>query len=235
MILAFDTAGPHCAVALAAVEGPVRRLVASRAEAMAKGQAERLFPMIEEVLEEGAAAWSDLAGLACGTGPGNFTGVRVAVSAARGLSLSLGVPAVGVTAFEPLRAETDARHVLASLPAPKGRALVQPFDGAAPGPARTIEVAAPPSDLQLPTDMRVIGHEAEAIARAYEARAVRPAVDPLSLADDPDLLAAYPAWRIACLALARLEAGAAPGRPTPLYVRAPDAAPPRHAPPAIVS
>lgn len=69
---------------------------------MDKGQAERLIPLLELVLSEAAMDWSDVAALAVGTGPGNFTGVRIAVAAARGLALGLGVPAIGVTRLEAL-------------------------------------------------------------------------------------------------------------------------------------
>ena len=64
---------------------------------MAKGQAERLMPMLEELLAEAGIAWRIFAPLAVGTGPGNFTGVRISVAAARGLALGLGIPAIGVT------------------------------------------------------------------------------------------------------------------------------------------
>lgn len=64
---------------------------------MARGQAERLIPLLEEILAEGRAKWSDLTSLGVGVGPGNFTGIRIAVSAARGLALGLRIPAVGVT------------------------------------------------------------------------------------------------------------------------------------------
>ena len=236
MLLAFDTAGPHCAVALVRAEGGVLRLLASRGEPMAKGQAERLFPMLETVLAEAGTAWPDLQAIACGVGPGNFTGVRVGVSAARGLALSLGVPAFGITAFEMMRAEADGgRHALLSLPAPKGRAMVQAFDGArASGEARLIDPDAPPRDLQAMSDMIVIGHEADRIARHLKARASRPAFDPLTLNDEEGVPAGYPAWRIASIAMERLLRGETPGRPTPLYVRAPDAAPPKAMPPPVL-
>ncbi len=85
---------------------------------MAKGQAERLMPLLEQVLADAGVQWSDLAGLGVGVGPGNFTGIRIAVSAARGLALGLGIPAVGVSMFEalaldqprPLTALVDARR-----------------------------------------------------------------------------------------------------------------------------
>jgi tRNA threonylcarbamoyladenosine biosynthesis protein TsaB len=98
LILAFDTSAAHCAAALLS-GGRVR---ARREEAMAKGQAERLMPMLEEVLDEAGVAWAGLDAVAVCVGPGNFTGLRLSVAAARGLALSLGKPAVGVTRFEAL-------------------------------------------------------------------------------------------------------------------------------------
>ncbi len=69
---------------------------------MTKGQAERLMPMLEELLAGAGLGWRDLDVIGVGTGPGNFTGIRVAVAAARGLALSLGIPAIGVEAPEAL-------------------------------------------------------------------------------------------------------------------------------------
>ena len=100
LILAFDTSAARCAAAL--VSGG--RVLAARDEAMDRGQAERLLPMLEAMLAEAGVGWAALDGLAVCTGPGNFTGLRIAVAAVRGLALALGVPAVGVTAFEALAA-----------------------------------------------------------------------------------------------------------------------------------
>ncbi len=126
-ILAFDTSAAHCAAAL--LMGG--RIVAERLEEMGKGQAERLFPMLEEVLAEADAAWSDLDAVAVGTGPGNFTGIRIAVSAARGLSLSLTIPAIGVDGFDVVREVAGLSSV--ALPAPRGQVYLKDFtQGGAP-------------------------------------------------------------------------------------------------------
>ncbi|WP_424944098.1 tRNA (adenosine(37)-N6)-threonylcarbamoyltransferase complex dimerization subunit type 1 TsaB [Aliiroseovarius crassostreae] len=118
-ILAFDTSAAHCVAAL--LRGG--QIVAQRHEDMAKGQAERLLPLLEEVLADGDAAWSDLDAIGVGVGPGNFTGIRISVSAARGLALSLGKPAIGISRLEaqayglvrPIWSLVDARrdHVYA--------------------------------------------------------------------------------------------------------------------------
>ncbi|HET9069540.1 MAG TPA: tRNA (adenosine(37)-N6)-threonylcarbamoyltransferase complex dimerization subunit type 1 TsaB, partial [Amaricoccus sp.] len=98
LILAFDTSAAHCAAVL--VSGD--RVLGQRDEAMARGQAERLIPLLEDLLAGAGHRWADLDGLAVVTGPGNFTGLRLAIAAARGLAFGLRIPAVGVSVFEAL-------------------------------------------------------------------------------------------------------------------------------------
>lgn len=127
-LLAFDTSAAHCAAAL--LSGG---RVWLRHEPMDKGQAERLMPLLEELLAEAGIGWSDLAGIAVGTGPGNFTGVRISVAAARGLALGLGIPAIGVTRLEAL-AHGLPRPLTVIEDARRGEAYVQEFAGKT-GPA----------------------------------------------------------------------------------------------------
>lgn len=94
--LGFDTSAAHCAAALLCGD----RVLAERREEMSKGQAERLFPMLEQMLAEAGLSWTDLDVIGVGTGPGNFTGIRVSVAAARGLALSLGCPTIGISVTE---------------------------------------------------------------------------------------------------------------------------------------
>lgn len=101
LAVGFDCSAAHCAAALLSGD----RVLAVRAETMAKGQAERLMPMLEEVLAEGGVTWRDLSVIGVGIGPGSFTGTRIAVAAARGLALGLGIPAVGVGLCEVVDAE----------------------------------------------------------------------------------------------------------------------------------
>ncbi len=122
-ILAFDTSAAHCAAALLC-DG---QIVAHRHEAMDKGQAERLMPMLQDLLAEAGLAWRDLTALAVGTGPGNFTGIRIAVAAARGLALSLGIPAIGVTRLQAL-AHGLPRPLWVVEDAKRGEVYAQRFD-----------------------------------------------------------------------------------------------------------
>ncbi len=120
VILAFDTSAAHCAAAL--LRGS--EIVVTRAEAMSRGQAERLMPLLEEVLAEAGLGWKTLDAIGVGVGPGNFTGIRISVSAARGLALGLGVPAVGVSGFDALAENTPDGH-LPAIKAPRDQVYVQ--------------------------------------------------------------------------------------------------------------
>jgi tRNA threonylcarbamoyl adenosine modification protein YeaZ len=107
---------------------------------MAKGQAEHLMPMLLELCASEGVTLQDLNAIAVCTGPGNFTGIRIAVSAARGLALGLGIPAIGVTAFE-ARAHGQPRPFTATVPAPRGMAYVQVFDQTGTSDPRQVTVA----------------------------------------------------------------------------------------------
>lgn len=121
-ILGFDSAGPWCAAAL--VRGGA--LLAHRHEEMARGQAEALMPLLEDVLARAGLHWRDLDTIGVGVGPGNFTGIRIAVAAARGLALSLGIPAIGVGACE-AAAFALPRPCRVILPARAGTVFWQDF------------------------------------------------------------------------------------------------------------
>ena len=203
-ILAFDTSAAHCAAALL-LPAPLNtcRLIL-RLEPMEKGQAERLMPMLEDVLAEGGLGWSDLKALAVGTGPGNFTGIRIAVSAARGLALGLGIPAVGVTRLEAL-AHGLPRPVRVIEDARRGEVYVQDFAATGPGPARIAVLESIGRQLGVtgnaagPDALPPVMALAEAIARIGAERALTP---------QP--------------------------RPAPFYLRGADATPPSDPPPVIL-
>ncbi len=93
-LLAIDTTAAFCAVALLCGD----EILAQQVEPMTRGQVERLFPLIQEVLAEAGKTIDDLGALAVNTGPGNFTGIRIGVSATRGLAMGLGIPAIGISA-----------------------------------------------------------------------------------------------------------------------------------------
>ena len=128
LLLALDTAGPDCAVALARAQSGQCEIVAERSETLGRGHAERLIPMIEELLTEASSSFADVRRIAVTTGPGSFTGIRVGVAAARGLALALAIPAVGVGSLEALAfdaaKERRAGTAVAALDARRGEVYV---------------------------------------------------------------------------------------------------------------
>lgn len=163
--LGFDTSAAHCAAALLLGE----RVLAERLEPMAKGQAERLFPLLSETLAEGGADWRDLAMLGVGTGPGNFTGIRIAVAAARGLALSLGIPAVGVGLTEATALDLP-RPCRVAIPARGDQVIWQDFGTADSAPAMGPLHLLPPGPVLLAP----VHPLAVAIARIAQSRAEAP-------------------------------------------------------------
>ena len=199
LVLAFDTAAAHCAAAL--LRGDA--VIAQRREPMARGQAERLFPVLAEMLEGAGLDWGSFDAIGVGTGPGTFSGVRIAVAAARGLALARGVPAIGVSALD---AAAHRRGPCAAV-AQAGRGwlgLRRPGEA----PVLVAEDGAEAAAEGLPLVGWAPGAEAPA--------------EPLAVI-------------VARLASARLAEGPPFERPAPLYLRPPDAAPAREAPPVVVS
>jgi tRNA threonylcarbamoyl adenosine modification protein YeaZ len=212
LVLGFTTTGPFCGAALLK-DGAI---VAARHEDLARGQAERLMPMVQHILAEASATPADLDAIGVGIGPGNFTGIRICVSAARGMALGLGIPAVGVSALEAL-AYGHARPLLVSVEAGRANLYLQRFaDGADRGPAlSSLEEV---EDWSLP-GLTCIGHRCDEIAPRIGAAAGTP--------HHP------PAEAIARLAAERYRTTTE--RPAPLYLRPADAAPARDRAPAILT
>ncbi|MDP2738309.1 MAG: tRNA (adenosine(37)-N6)-threonylcarbamoyltransferase complex dimerization subunit type 1 TsaB [Pseudorhodobacter sp.] len=210
LILAFDTSVAHCAAVLLAGE----RVVAARAEAMAKGQAERLMPLLAEVLAEAGVGWHDLAAMAVGVGPGNFTGVRIAVAAARGLALALQVPAIGVTVLDalayglprPLAVVEDAR---------RDQVYLQVFTADAAQAAQVCALADLPPLLG---GLALAGSAAAQVAALTGGAVLAPGFDPVE----------------AMARIARSRIGQPQPRPAPFYLRGADAAPPRDPAPVLL-
>ncbi len=95
-VVVFDTSNQYIAAALYIGKQKVQSII----EFMPRGQAERLMSLLNELLEGAALDWPDISKIGVCTGPGNFTGIRIAVSAARGLALGLEIPAIGISSFE---------------------------------------------------------------------------------------------------------------------------------------
>ncbi len=89
-LLAIDASTTGCSVALFKDKQVVFSLV-SRVD---RSSAENLTLMIEQVLRFGGVQYADLSAVAVAKGPGSYTGLRIAVSTAKGLALALGVPLI---------------------------------------------------------------------------------------------------------------------------------------------
>src|SRR5213078_673700 len=95
LILAIDTALDACAAGV--LDTDANKLIAQESQAMKRGHAEALMPLIARVMKESGIAFSSLDRIAVTTGPGSFTGLRVGLSAARGIGLAASKPVVGLT------------------------------------------------------------------------------------------------------------------------------------------
>lgn len=96
--LAIDTSSAHSSVALVH-DGTV---LAHREHTDAKRHAETLAPMLTDVLDGWGGDRASITNIACGVGPGPYTGVRAGVASAQALGLALGVPVFGVCSLDAL-------------------------------------------------------------------------------------------------------------------------------------
>lgn len=215
-VLAIDTALEACAAAVFDTERDA--MVASESLPMVRGHAEALLPLIARVMDGAQCEFAELDRIAVTTGPGSFTGLRVGISAARGIAMTAGKPAVGLTTLaalaaplmaqgdlSPVAAVIDARHehVYLQVFGHGGRVLMAPrivsirdaVRAASAGPAR------------------LTGSAAGLIVAAWPRGTLDPPL--VEIASAPGI-----EW------VARLGASAAEtDAPKPLYLRAPDAQP----------
>lgn len=145
LVLALDTATLTARVALvesAAVErGGGIRVRAAR-EASASRHSANVLRLCDEVLRVGEARLQDLAAIACGGGPGSFTGLRVGLAVTKGLALPLGLPLILVSSLEALARDmvpeaAPGELLLPCLDAGKDRVFAALFEPV-PGDAQTL-------------------------------------------------------------------------------------------------
>ncbi len=106
MLLALDTSTPLVSVAVYDdVSGSV---LASLTSDRPMKHGESVAPLVDRALSSAGVARSDLTGIAAGTGPGPFTGLRVGLVSARVLGLALGVPVRGVCSLDAVAAAVSS-------------------------------------------------------------------------------------------------------------------------------
>ncbi len=101
-ILNIETATKNCSVALAK-DG--KTIVCKEIAEEGYSHAERLHVFIEEVIKEAGITLNDLSAIAVSQGPGSYTGLRIGVSAAKGLCYALGIPLIAVDTLQSLASQ----------------------------------------------------------------------------------------------------------------------------------
>lgn len=212
-LLALDTAGARCSVALliggklAESDMPAERV-----------QAESILPMVERLLAEAGIGLRDLDAIAFGRGPGAFTGLRVAASVAQGLAYGAGLPVVPVSDLAALAAAAVRLHraerVLACLDARMQEvywcAYAAAPDALAP---LTEEALSPPQEVTVPAGTWFgAGPGWSAYGEALKARATLSGMDAALLPAAGDIA------RLAEQAF-RAGKGVPPEQALPVYLR----------------
>ncbi|RZJ03621.1 MAG: tRNA (adenosine(37)-N6)-threonylcarbamoyltransferase complex dimerization subunit type 1 TsaB [Brevundimonas sp.] len=219
-VLVVDTALGLCTAGVFEVEGTDVRRLGLRSEPMTKGHSERLAGFARDAMAEGGLAFGAIDRIGVTVGPGSFTGLRVGLAFAQGLGAALGRPVVGVSSLDALGASAGAGSAAALIDARRGQVYARFWTngvtGAAPdGPAEALSLEAAAERIaNMAAGGVLIGSGAALFAEAFPALTTMPLAGPA-----PE-------------ALARLVAAADPAAapPRPLYLRAPDAAPPTRLP-----
>lgn len=198
MLLVVESASTACSAAL--IDGD--RLIDERHETVGRGHAERLVPMIAELL-----AGREPTHILVGCGPGSFTGLRVGLAAAHGMAIGWGAQLAGFSSMALLALSAGgSAPVAAAMPGGHGELFVQEFAGQPLAPTTALLNLPPPAAGVAITAERVVGPAARALV---EARGRGDAVDALPSASQvlrlPPPLRSLPA--------------------EPIYARAPDARP----------
>jgi len=215
LILAIDTALDACAAAL--FDSTAGTMVAQQSEAMKRGHAEALMPMIARMMASAQCPFTALDRIAVTIGPGSFTGLRVGISAARGFALAADVAAVGVTTLAAFSAaRRGAAPVLAAVDARHGCVYFQIATGAGriTGAPAVASIAEAVKAGRAGEALHLVGNAALLVASQWGSDHAAPLSVESAPAPDIALVARLGAEADPALALAR-----------PFYLRPPDATP----------
>lgn len=204
IVLAIDTAGVDCAVAI--YDTASGRVLSRISETIGRGHAERLMAMVDEALDAASLRLDAIQRIGVTVGPGSFTGIRVGVAAARGLALALGVDCVGVNTLEVLAHTVAApgKTVLAGMNAHREEVYLQAFRD------------------QIACEAPALATLDEYLTRAAED--VMLVGSAAQLVTDPAAQTAPDHFPIETVALIAAKA-TVQGKAKPLYLRGPDAKP----------
>ena len=227
ILLAFDTAQGALSAALFDAGRTGEPVLLSRFfEARARGHAEKLLPVLEEVLAETGLGFADLDALAVTVGPGTFTGLRVGLAAARGIALARKLPCVGVTTLEAVAEPVALRHnelIAASFDARRDEVYFQIFNenhGVVTDPALQVLENAAKNAAQhgAAAKLYLAGTGAPLLAEKLLPLGIEAL--PVEMPPQPD---ARSVGRIAIRRIREQGLDAFRVPPAPLYIRAPDA------------
>ena len=217
LILAIDTALDACAAAV--LDTGTSQMIARESLAMKRGHAEALMPLIARVMKDAGLPFAALDRIAVTAGPGSFTGLRVGLSAARGIALAAGKPVVGLTTLSayaaPVVSESGEQPVISAIDARHDQVYFQAVsgDGSVLIPPQVAPIAEMLAAWRFGPP-QLVGNAAQILADRWPADAPPPVrVDNQAA---PDI--AWVAWLGAAV-----SPSAAPARP--FYLRAPDAKP----------
>jgi tRNA threonylcarbamoyladenosine biosynthesis protein TsaB len=217
LILAIDTALDACAAAV--LDTGSGRLIAQASQDMKRGHAEALMPLLAGVMKDAGLPFAALDRIAVTTGPGSFTGLRVGLSAARGIALAANKPVVGVTTLSayaaPVIGEDEAHPIVSAIDARHDQVYYQVVggDGSSLAEPQVAPIAKVLEASRFGAPY-LVGNAAELLAQRWPADTPPPyKVDPQAA---PDIT--WVAWLGAAA-----DPATAPARP--FYLRAPDAKP----------
>ena len=164
VILALEASGNLLSVALMA-EGAVRHHEFYTAR---HGHAARILTAVERLMKTANFTYAQITHIAAGCGPGSFTGIRVALAAAKGLCLATGAAGMGINGLAALAAHHSGRvPVLVSAETRRGPCYVQLFD--CDGTAMTSTFETLPGEIAsaLPfglAELMIVGWQADELA-----------------------------------------------------------------------
>ncbi len=149
IFLAMDTATEACSVAVNGAAGIVEEF-----QVAANTHSQLLLPMITRVLRRANLTLADIDAIACGVGPGGFTGVRIGVSTAQALALARALPVYAISSLQALAATTVQPCVLTAFDARKGEvyAAVYVRDRAGLPQLQGTERVCPPGMVAWPAE-----------------------------------------------------------------------------------